>query len=60
MASTPSEDDVIRSEAQRAHTVKLAEELDAEEQKRKQAAAKIAESQPKLVWDPNRMTDGQN
>jgi hypothetical protein len=60
LSSPPKDEDVARSEAQRANTVKLAEELDAEEQKRKEATVKAAESQPKLAWDPTAGTKRQN
>ena len=56
LAAPPDPITIARSAARRAHTAKLAEELDAEELKRKQAIK--AESPPiPLTWDPKRTPD---
>jgi hypothetical protein len=53
LKTAPTPDEIARSEAVRANTLKLALELDAEEAKRKEAVATEAASQAPSTWDPN-------
>ena len=53
LKTAPTSEEVARSEAIRANTLKLAQELDAEEAKRKAEIAAEAGPQAPSTWDPN-------
>eukprot|EP00291_Cryptomonas_curvata_P017515 CAMPEP_0172168734 /NCGR_PEP_ID=MMETSP1050-20130122/10313_1 /TAXON_ID=233186 /ORGANISM="Cryptomonas curvata, Strain CCAP979/52" /LENGTH=115 /DNA_ID=CAMNT_0012839711 /DNA_START=86 /DNA_END=433 /DNA_ORIENTATION=- len=53
LKTAPTPEEIARSEAIRANTLKLAHELDEEEAKRKVAVAAEAGPQAPSTWDPN-------
>jgi hypothetical protein len=53
LKTAPTHEEIARSEAVRANTLKLAQELDAEEAKRKAAVVAEVGSQAPSMWDPN-------